>query len=416
MRLAHVREHHAPAGAPWRLAAALGDDRWLDLEPARRRAIVARPELEHDAGLFRQPITHARRWPPARPPGRGIWRAAGAVRVSGRGRPGGPRCRQPGVRAARARAALAARRLRLRTARRDDVAPPGRRDPRGLVSTRRSSTSRTSPSCAGPTTRSGRRRDREELDFEIEIAALIDTPARDLQPDRAEDAIGGYTIFNDWSARDLQRDETVLRLGPAKGKDFASSIGPWLVTPDELEDARAGHGFDLAMTVTVNGVETSRGRWSDIVHGFAELAARASADVDAAARGAARIRDGRHRMPARGPRPDARSVPAARRRGRAERRPPRVAPYPGGRATRPEVPARCDDAVVPRRQAVRVEPMEPADWPAVHRIYADGIATGDATLEREAPDWDHFDRSHRRDCRLVARARARGSRRSAGSP
>ncbi len=47
--------------------------------------------------------------------------------------------------------------------------------------------------------------------------------------------------------------------------------------------------------------------------------------------------------------------------------------------------------------------MEPADWPAVHRIYADGIATGDATLEREAPDWDHFDRSHRRDCRLVAR-------------
>ena len=47
--------------------------------------------------------------------------------------------------------------------------------------------------------------------------------------------------------------------------------------------------------------------------------------------------------------------------------------------------------------------MEPTDWPAVHRIYADGIATGDATLEREAPDWDHFDRSHRHDCRLVAR-------------
>src|SRR6185295_1386809 len=47
--------------------------------------------------------------------------------------------------------------------------------------------------------------------------------------------------------------------------------------------------------------------------------------------------------------------------------------------------------------------MEPTDWPAVHRIYADGIATGDATLEREAPDWDHFDRSHRNDCRLVAR-------------
>ena len=60
-------------------------------------------------------------------------------------------------------------------------------------------------------------------------------------PERAEEAIGGYTIFNDWSARDLQRDETAVRLGPAKGKDFASSFGPWLVTPDELADARAGH-------------------------------------------------------------------------------------------------------------------------------------------------------------------------------
>jgi fumarylacetoacetate (FAA) hydrolase len=118
-----------------------------------------------------------------------------------------------------------------------------------------------------------------ELDYELEIAALIDTPARDLTPERAEEAIGGYTILNDWSARDLQRDESTVRLGPAKGKDFATTIGPWLVTPDELEDARSGSGFDLAMTATVNGVETSRGRWSDAVHGFADLAARASADV-----------------------------------------------------------------------------------------------------------------------------------------
>lgn len=58
---------------------------------------------------------------------------------------------------------------------------------------------------------------------------------------------------------------------------------------------------------------------------------------------------------------------------------------------------------MPRGLAVRVESMEAGDWPAVHRIYAEGIATGDATLERDAPDWDHFDRSHRRDCRLVAR-------------
>jgi L-amino acid N-acyltransferase YncA len=55
------------------------------------------------------------------------------------------------------------------------------------------------------------------------------------------------------------------------------------------------------------------------------------------------------------------------------------------------------------RASLRIEPMTPADWPAVRRIYAEGIATGDATLEREAPDWDHFDRSHKGDCRLVAR-------------
>ena len=80
-----------------------------------------------------------------------------------------------------------------------------------------------------------------ELDYELEVAAVVDTPAHDLPPDRAEEAIGGYTIFNDWSARDLQREETAVRLGPAKGKDFASSFGPWLVTPDELADARVGH-------------------------------------------------------------------------------------------------------------------------------------------------------------------------------
>jgi L-amino acid N-acyltransferase YncA len=61
---------------------------------------------------------------------------------------------------------------------------------------------------------------------------------------------------------------------------------------------------------------------------------------------------------------------------------------------------------------IRIMPMTPADWPDVHRIYVEGIATGDATLERDAPDWDHFDRSHRHDCRLVARTPRRG--RSAG--
>jgi fumarylacetoacetate (FAA) hydrolase len=118
-----------------------------------------------------------------------------------------------------------------------------------------------------------------ELDYELEVAALVDTPGVDLTVERAEEAIGGNTIFDDWSARDLQRDETTVRLGPAKGKDFASSFGPWLVTPDELHDVRSGRGFDVAMVARVNGVETSRGRWSDAVHGLADLAARASADA-----------------------------------------------------------------------------------------------------------------------------------------
>jgi fumarylacetoacetate (FAA) hydrolase len=118
-----------------------------------------------------------------------------------------------------------------------------------------------------------------ELDYELEVCAVVDTPAANLTPDRAEEAIGGYTIMNDWSARDLQRDETTVRLGPAKGKDFATSIGPWLVTPDELADTRSGNGYDLTMTAEVNGTETSRGSWATIHHSFGAMLARASADV-----------------------------------------------------------------------------------------------------------------------------------------
>jgi fumarylacetoacetate (FAA) hydrolase len=119
----------------------------------------------------------------------------------------------------------------------------------------------------------------QELDYELEVAALIDTPVHDGDADQGEEAIGGYMVFNDWSARDLQREETTVRLGPAKGKDFASSIGPWLVTPDELADARKGKGYDLAMTATVNGVELSRGTWADTQFSFGDMIARASDDV-----------------------------------------------------------------------------------------------------------------------------------------
>ena len=278
MRLAHVRERHAPAGAPWRLAVALPDDRWLDLEPARRRAVARNPPLEHDASLFRQPITtldDGLR--------RGI-RVAAYGEVIDRFEAGDEDDD----------AILDADGLRFGP---PILAPPSFRDGYGFeqhVGMMWKRRGQDIPEAwyrlavfyfsnvselRGPDDPVWAPAGSEELDFEIEIGALIDTPARDLTAEGGEDVIGGYMILNDWSARDLQRDETTVRLGPAKGKDFATSIGPWLVTPDELEDARKGNGFDLEMSVTVNGTETSSGRWSDIVHGFGELAARASADV-----------------------------------------------------------------------------------------------------------------------------------------
>ena len=80
------------------------------------------------------------------------------------------------------------------------------------------------------------------LDFELEVAAVVGTSGTSLTEQQARDAIVGYTIFNDWSARDLQRREMQVGLGPAKGKDFCSSIGPWLVTADELDDATDDEG------------------------------------------------------------------------------------------------------------------------------------------------------------------------------
>ena len=146
----------------------------------------------------------------------------------------------------------------------------------------RSSTSATSPEIRGPGDPVWAPRGSPELDYELEVCALVDTPARDLLAESAaEEAIGGYLILNDWSARDLQREETAVRLGPAKGKDFASSIGPWLVTPDELADARVAgsSGPTLAMTAEVNGVELSRGNWADAQFSFGQMLARASADA-----------------------------------------------------------------------------------------------------------------------------------------
>jgi 2-keto-4-pentenoate hydratase/2-oxohepta-3-ene-1,7-dioic acid hydratase in catechol pathway len=115
-----------------------------------------------------------------------------------------------------------------------------------------------------------------ELDYELEVAAVIGRAGRDLDAADANAHIAGFTIMNDWSARDLQRREMKLNLGPAKGKDFATTLGPFLVTPDELDDAASGHSYDLAMTATVNGRPYSRASLADISRGFGELAAYAS--------------------------------------------------------------------------------------------------------------------------------------------
>src|SRR5579864_2165857 len=110
-----------------------------------------------------------------------------------------------------------------------------------------------------------------EMDYELEVAAVVGMGGADLDPDDAQRGIAGYCVMNDWSARDIQRREMKLSLGPVKGKDFATSIGPVFVTPDELEDARRNKSYDLEMTATVNGVEYSRASLADIFWSFGEI-------------------------------------------------------------------------------------------------------------------------------------------------
>ncbi len=117
------------------------------------------------------------------------------------------------------------------------------------------------------------------MDFEAEVGAVIGLGGRNLSPAEARRHIVGYTIINDWSARDLQRKEMLVGLGPAKGKDFATTVGPCLVTADEIEPFRAAAAFDLAMTATVDGVEYTRGNLADIHWSFEEMLSFASRGV-----------------------------------------------------------------------------------------------------------------------------------------
>jgi fumarylacetoacetate (FAA) hydrolase len=126
-----------------------------------------------------------------------------------------------------------------------------------------------------------------KLDFELEVAVVIARNGRNIRASEADDYIAGLMIMNDMSARTLQAEEMLLNLGPAKGKDFATATGPWLVTPDELREfevpCKAGHtglSWNLRMQCRVNGVTLSDGNLADMDWTFAELIERASYGVD----------------------------------------------------------------------------------------------------------------------------------------
>ncbi|MGW0842720.1 fumarylacetoacetate hydrolase family protein [Streptomyces sp. NPDC002787] len=115
------------------------------------------------------------------------------------------------------------------------------------------------------------------LDFELEVAAVIGEEGRDLTPEQARDHIVGYTVFNDWSARDLQSAEMKVGLGPCKGKDTATTLGPYLVTADELEKYRDADGFlRMALTAEINGEVVGEDLLSNMSWTFEEMVAYAS--------------------------------------------------------------------------------------------------------------------------------------------
>ncbi|HEY0667465.1 MAG TPA: fumarylacetoacetate hydrolase family protein [Sphingobacteriaceae bacterium] len=127
----------------------------------------------------------------------------------------------------------------------------------------------------------------EKLDFELEVAIVVGKKGRNIRAEEADEYIAGYTIMNDMSARTLQMEEMLLNLGPAKGKDFSTIIGPWLVTPDELEtykiDPKPGHVgncYNLQMSCWVNGVKVSLGSMGDMDWTFAEILERCAYGVD----------------------------------------------------------------------------------------------------------------------------------------
>jgi fumarylacetoacetate (FAA) hydrolase len=124
----------------------------------------------------------------------------------------------------------------------------------------------------------------EKLDFELESAIVIGRRGKNIPCEKADPYIAGYMIMNDFSARLLQAEEMKLNLGPAKGKDFATALGPWLVTPDELEkyktEGESGNRYNLEMKAFHNGQQVSRGDMKDMHWTFAEIIERCSYGVE----------------------------------------------------------------------------------------------------------------------------------------
>jgi fumarylacetoacetate (FAA) hydrolase len=126
-----------------------------------------------------------------------------------------------------------------------------------------------------------------KLDFELEIAVVIGKKGRNIKAAQADEYIAGYMIMNDMSARTLQMEEMLLNLGPAKGKDFSTVIGPYLITPDELNEYlvpakpnHVGNNHNLTMKCFVNGIQVSEGNVADMDWTFAEIIERCAYGVD----------------------------------------------------------------------------------------------------------------------------------------
>lgn len=121
----------------------------------------------------------------------------------------------------------------------------------------------------------------QELDYELELGCVIGKAGKNIDPQRAMDHVLGFTIVNDFSARDLQRREMSVGLGPAKGKDFATAVGPTIIPTSQLRERLSEDGkLDLEMVARVNGKELSRGNAKTMFHSWPDIIAFASQDAE----------------------------------------------------------------------------------------------------------------------------------------